>query len=95
MLAADDNDPSTLAARHDVHLRWKAPGEAATALREYPSAFPVVLAGYKRRGGMDPDLPGQSTVSGPGRADIRFAVDAGGELYLLSKVDGMIRAFTK
>jgi len=95
MLAADDSDPSTLAARHDVHLRWKAPGEAATALREYPSAFPVVLAGYKRRGGMDPDLPGQSTVSGPGRADIRFAVDAGGELYLLSKVDGMIRAFTK
>jgi hypothetical protein len=54
--------------------------------------FPVVLAGYKHRGGMDPDLPGQSTVSGPGRADIRLAVDAAGELYLLSKVDGMVRA---
>ena len=92
MLAADDNDPSTLATMHDVHLRWKARGEAGMALREYPSAFPVVLAAYKHRGGMDPDLPGQSTVSGPGRADIRFAVDAAGELYLLSKVDGMIRA---
>jgi len=93
MLAADDNDPSTLATMHDIHLRWKAPKEAA--LREYPSAFPVVLAAYKHRGGTDPDLPGQSTVSGPGRADIRFAVDANGELYLLSKVDGMIRAFAK
>ena len=52
----------------------------------------MVLTAYKARGGMDPDLPGQSTVSGPGRADIRFGVDAAGELYLLSKVDGMIRA---
>jgi hypothetical protein len=34
-------------------------------------------------------------VSGPGRADIRFAADASGELYLLSKVDGMIRALVK
>jgi hypothetical protein len=94
MLAADDKNPATLATAHDVHLKWKAPGGASTALREYPSAFPVVLAAYKQRGGMDPDLPGQSTVSGPGRADIRLAVDAAGELYLLSKVDGMIRAFT-
>jgi len=51
-----------------------------------------VLAAYKARGGTDPDLPGSSTVSGPGRADIRFAVDSAGELYILSKVDGMIRA---
>ena len=93
MLAADDTNPATLAALHDVHLKWNAPGEGAEAGgRVYPSAFPVVLAGYRARGGVDPDLPGQSTVSGPGRADVRFAVDADGELYLLSKVDGMIRA---
>ena len=60
----------------------------------FPTMFPVVLAAYKARGGIDPDLPGQSTVSGPGRADIRFAVDAAGELYILSKADGMIRAVT-
>ena len=71
---------------------WSAPGEGAAPAREYPSAFPVVLAAYKARGGVDPDLPGQSTVSGPGRADVRFAVDAAGELFVLSKVDGMIRA---
>jgi glucose/sorbosone dehydrogenase len=93
MLAADDRNPATLAALHDVHLRWVAPGEPpAAGGRVYPSAFPVVLAAYKARGGMDPDLPGTSTVSGPGRADIRFGVDSAGELYLLSKVDGMIRA---
>ena len=93
MLAADDRNPATLAALHDVHLRWVAPGEpAAAGGRLYPSAFPVVLAAYKARGGMDPDLPGTSTVSGPGRADVRFGVDSAGELYLLSKVDGMIRA---
>jgi hypothetical protein len=28
----------------------------------------------------------------PGRADIRLAVDATGELYVVSKTDGMIRA---
>ena len=93
MLAADDTNPATLAALHDVHLKWNGPGESAKAAgRVYPSAFPVVLAAYQARGGVDPDLPGQSTVSGPGRADVRLAVDADGELYLLSKVDGMIRA---
>jgi hypothetical protein len=94
MLAADDGKPATLAAMHDVHLKWSAPGEGGAPAREYPSAFPVVLVAYKARGGVDPDLPGQSTVSGPGRADVRFAVDAAGELFVLSKVDGMIRAVT-
>jgi hypothetical protein len=47
---------------------------------------------YHARGGKDPNLPGTSTVSGDGRADIRFAVDAAGELYILSKSDGMIRS---
>ena len=92
MLAADDTNPATLASLHDVHLKWNGPGDGEAAGRVYPSAFPVVLAAYKARGGVDPDLPGQSTVSGPGRADVRFAVGADGELYLLSKVDGMIRA---
>jgi hypothetical protein len=82
-----------MAVMHDVHLRWESPGrDPDAANREYPSAFPVVLAAYKARGGTDPDLPGTATVSGSGRADVRFGVDAAGELYLLSKVDGMIRA---
>jgi hypothetical protein len=93
MLAADDGNPRTLAALHEVHVRWNEPGDTAAATgRVYPSAFPVVLTAYKARGGADPDLPGTSTVSGPGRADIRLGIDAAGELYLMSKVDGMIRA---
>lgn len=83
MLAADDGRPETRAPLHEVTIRWN--GET------YPSMFPVVQAGYHARGGKDPDLPGLATVSGDGRADIRLAVDASGELYILSKSDGMIR----
>ena len=43
---------------------------------------------YIARGGKT--LP-QAMVSG-GRSDMRLAMDASGELYILSKSDGMIRA---
>ena len=93
LLAADDKNPATLAPLHEVHIRWDSPSDKPDAGEQiYPTMFPVVLVAYKHRGGMDPDLPGTSTVSGPGRADIRFAVDAAGELYLTSKSDGVIRA---
>jgi len=88
MLAADDGKPETMAARHQVQLSWSAPNAAEQV---YPTMFPVVLAAYKARGGTDPDLPGSASVSGPGRADIRFAMDSSGELFILSKIDGMIR----
>ena len=89
MLAADDTNPATLAAAHPLQIRRDDP-----AGKLFETMFPVVLAAYTRRGGTDTDLPGRSTISGPGRADIRFAVDAAGELYILSKSDGMIRAVT-
>jgi hypothetical protein len=54
----------------------------------------IVESAYRVRGGTDPDLPGRSTVSGSGRVDIRFAEDAEGELYIISKSDGMIRKIT-
>ena len=89
MLAADDENPATLANLHSLQVRLDDP-----AGRLFETMFPAVLAAYTKRGGTDADLPGRSTVSGPGRADIRFAVDAAGELYVLSKADGMIRAVT-
>lgn len=89
MLAADDTNAATLATAHPLQVRRDEP-----AGRLFETMFPVVLAAYTARGGTDADLPGRSTVSGPGRADIRFAVDAAGELYILSKSDGMIRAIT-
>jgi hypothetical protein len=92
MLAADDGDPATVAAMRPLSVKWRGPGEGDA--RVYPAMFPVVLAAYHARGGRDPDMPGGARVSGTGRADIRLAVDAAGELYLLSKSDGMIRAIT-
>ena len=89
MLTADDrNDgkPGTLADMHAVDLVWSADSEI------YSSMFPIVESAYHARGGKDPDLPGTSTVSGPGRVDMRLVVDAAGEIYILTKSDGMIRA---
>ena len=83
MLAADDANPSTVAALHEVKIRWHG--------KTYDTFTPIAESVYKSRGGQDPDLPGRATVSGPERADARFAVDAAGELYVYSKTDGMIR----
>ncbi len=84
MLAADDGDPKTMAAMHDVWIRWNSSRSTTRCSRSRESA-------YHARGGKDPDLPGRGTVSGAGRADVRLGVDAAGELYLYSKTDGVIR----
>jgi hypothetical protein len=83
MLAADDGDPATVAKMHDLKIFWRG--------NTYDTMFPIAMTAYKERGGLDPDLPGRGTVSGAGRADARFGVDAHGELYLFSKTDGVIR----
>ena len=36
-------------------------------------------------------LPGAAAVAGKGRVDVRVAEDCAGELYLLTKSDGMVR----
>jgi mono/diheme cytochrome c family protein len=46
---------------------------------------------YRARGGKGDTLPGAAAVSGRGRVDLRFAEDEAGELYVLTKTDGMIR----
>jgi hypothetical protein len=91
MVRADDGRPDTMAAMHPVQIRTRAAGGPE---QTFPSLFPIVAAAYHARGGVDPDLPGASDVLGTGRADIRLAVDARGELFILSKVDGMIRSVT-
>ena len=96
MLKADDGDPDTMAAMHEIHLRWDDPNDSPDAGRQaYPTMFPIATAAYHARGGTDPDLPGRATVSGRGRADVHVAVDAAGELYIFSKTDGVIRALVK
>ena len=51
----------------------------------------IVEETYRERGGKAPTLPGMAAVSGPGRVDVRLAEDNDGELYLLTKADGVIR----
>jgi mono/diheme cytochrome c family protein len=75
VLAADDGNPATLAQIHEIDV----------GLRR------LVEDTYRARGGRGEALPGAAAVSGRGRVDIRFAVDNEGELYILTKSDGMIR----
>jgi hypothetical protein len=104
MLAADDGYPSTIATIHTLDVLWDDPNDGVTeGVREFSTIeqdgavlgpmFQIIERTYEARGGQDPNLPGGATITGPnGRADIRLQVDEAGELYILSKSDGMIRA---
>ena len=83
MLAADDDNPATMAQMHEVKLHWND--------QVHDTFTSIAQVAYQSRGGKDPDLPGRGTVSGSRRADARFALDAAGELFVYSKTDGMIR----
>jgi mono/diheme cytochrome c family protein/glucose/arabinose dehydrogenase len=72
---ADDGNPATLAATHAVEA----------GLRR------LVEETFRARGGRGDALPGAAAVSGRGRVDVRFAEDEAGELYVLTKSDGVIR----
>lgn len=92
LLAADDGKPDTLAPYTPIDLRWDDPSDSPDAGQKvYPTMAPIVFAGYEARKRL---TPGVESGPRPTRADIRLAVDAAGELYILSKVDGMIRAVT-
>ena len=75
VLAADDGNPATVAATYEVDA----------GLRR------IVERAYRARGGKGEALPGTAAVSGRGRVDFRFATDDDGEVYVLTKSDGMIR----
>ena len=75
MLAADDGIPKTVAPMTEMDA----------GLRQ------ITEETFRERGGKLPALPGMGAVAGPGRVDGRFAVDNAGELYILTKSDGMIR----
>jgi mono/diheme cytochrome c family protein/glucose/arabinose dehydrogenase len=72
---ADDGDPATLAPMQEVDA----------GLRR------LVEETFRARGGRGGTLPGAAAISGRGRVDVRFAVDNAGEIYVLTKSDGMIR----
>jgi len=75
LIAADDGKAKTVAPIHEVDA----------GLRR------ITEEKYRERGGKGEALPGMGAIAGRGRVDLRFAEDADGELYVLSKSDGMIR----
>jgi hypothetical protein len=90
-----------MAAIHQIDVSWDNPatqaGETVYSLDTSSNAVrgpmhQIVRDAYVARGGMEPNLPGGAAVTGSfGRADIRIQVDENGELYIISKSDGMIR----
>jgi hypothetical protein len=95
MLAADDGKPETMAAMHEIRLRWDDPHDAPDGgSRLYDTMFPIAEAAYHFRGGLSEHLPGMALVSGKGRADAHVAVDSAGELYIFTKTDGVLRVVT-
>ncbi len=75
VLAADDGNPATVAPIYEMDA----------GLRQ------LTEAKFRERGGQGESIPGMGMVAGRGRVDLRFAVDNDGELYILTKSDGMIR----
>jgi mono/diheme cytochrome c family protein len=75
VLAADDGNAATVAPIHEIDAGLRRLAEDT----------------YRARGGKGEALPGVGAISGRGRVDLRFAVDNDGELYILTKSDGMIR----
>jgi hypothetical protein len=97
MTAADDGDRLTLAPVRELQI-------VVNGVKR--RVFDIVSAKYHERGGTANALPGgcnglvtggndpEGVAYGCGRADIRLAQDGDGELYLLSKSDGMVRQFS-
>lgn len=93
MIANDDGVRTTLATVHELQIVFN--GQARRL-------FDIISNEYKAKGGTSGQaLPGSATATthndidgvpyGSGRADIRLGMDSDGELYVLSKSDGMIR----
>jgi mono/diheme cytochrome c family protein len=75
VLAADDDSPTTVAPIHEIDSDLRRLTEQT----------------YRSRGGKGELIPGMGAMAGRGRVDLRFALDNDGELYILTKSDGMIR----
>lgn len=93
MLAADDENPKTQAEMHPMKISWAKPDwiKQGGSSEIYSSMAPVTESAYHARGGTAPGLPGFAKVPNGGRSDIHFWEDAEGELFIMSKSDGMIR----
>jgi hypothetical protein len=104
MIAKDEGDRTSLAAVHELQVVLDDPNDNPDLGPVNRRLFDIVAAEYARKGGNAPGgsvLPGSTNATngndpdgipyGGGRADIRLALGGDGEIYVLSKSDGMIR----
>ena len=103
MLGKDDGDRTSVAAVHELQVVFDSPHDNPDQGAVNRRLFDVVADEYARRGGAAGSavLPGGARVTngndpdgipyGGGRADIRLTLGGDGEIYVLSKSDGMIR----
>lgn len=94
LVAANDSNRTTVAPVHELQIVYNGVERRL---------FDVARDKYNSRGGSQPGntLPGISPVTdgndpygvpyGRGRVDLRLALGGDGEIYLLSKSDGMVR----
>ncbi len=95
---------------HEVQIMYKGPGDTPNSKAVKRRMFDIAADAWTRRGGIpaaeDRVLPGYAHATTPpkvdpegvpyggGRVDLRLAVDGDGEIYVLTKSDGMIRKMT-
>lgn len=102
MIAKDDGDHTSLAAVHELQVVFDSPYDNPDQGQVNRRLFDIVADEYASKGGDAAGsavLPGGVTSGndpegipyGGGRADIRLALGGDGEIYVLSKSDGMIR----
>ena len=78
-------------SRRRARGRRRQPDDGRADSRDGRRPAPAREETFRARGGKGEALPGVAAVSGRGRVDLRFADDNDGELYILTKSDGMIR----
>ena len=105
MIANDDGNRTSLAAVHELQVVFDSPYDNPNQGPVNRRLFDIVADEYAHKGGDAPGssvLPGVANATsgndpdgipyGGGRADIRLALGGDGEIYVLSKSDGMVRA---
>jgi Glucose / Sorbosone dehydrogenase len=103
LMANDDGVRMTLAGIHELQVVFDSPYDSPDQGLVNRRLFDIVANEYAHRGGGSPPtvLPGYANTTsgndangvpyGGGRADIRLALGGDGEIYVLSKSDGMVR----
>jgi hypothetical protein len=95
---------------HELQIMYKSPEDTPSQKAVKRRMFDIAAEAWARRGGIPaaegrvlptfanatilPKTDPEGVIYGGGRVDLRLAVDGDGEIYVLTKSDGMIRKMT-